>query len=181
MTEAYLVHHGIKGQKWGVRRFENEDGTLTPAGKKRYASDVDDINARTSKRYSEARDKYIDDKNSKTYGELKSAAKAKTWNTVGAALLDDKARSRHQERIERGDNKAISAIKGRIGTNMRTAGRAFGSALIGATLAGATAYISSGGDYFKTMSAVSIGAYGGAAISSGKTYVKRILATAKSV
>lgn len=34
----YLVHHGIKGQKWGVRRFQNPDGTLTDAGKKRYAT-----------------------------------------------------------------------------------------------------------------------------------------------
>ena len=31
-----LYHHGIKGQKWGVRRFQNKDGSLTPAGKKRY-------------------------------------------------------------------------------------------------------------------------------------------------
>ena len=30
-----LYHHGIKGQKWGVRRFQNPDGTLTPRGKKR--------------------------------------------------------------------------------------------------------------------------------------------------
>ena len=36
-----LYHHGIKGQKWGVRRFQNEDGSLTPAGKKRY-DDGDD-------------------------------------------------------------------------------------------------------------------------------------------
>lgn len=31
-----LRHHGIKGQKWGVRRFQKEDGSLTPAGRKRY-------------------------------------------------------------------------------------------------------------------------------------------------
>lgn len=33
-----LRHYGIKGQKWGVRRFENIDGTLTPEGKKRYSA-----------------------------------------------------------------------------------------------------------------------------------------------
>lgn len=31
-----LYHHGIKGQKWGIRRYQNEDGSLTDAGKKRY-------------------------------------------------------------------------------------------------------------------------------------------------
>lgn len=33
-----LYHHGIKGQKWGVRRYQNKDGSLTPAGNKRYNS-----------------------------------------------------------------------------------------------------------------------------------------------
>lgn len=32
----YIAHYGIKGQSWGVRRFQNEDGTLTEEGKKRY-------------------------------------------------------------------------------------------------------------------------------------------------
>lgn len=32
----YLAHHGIKGQKWGVRRYQNPDGTLTDAGRKKY-------------------------------------------------------------------------------------------------------------------------------------------------
>ena len=31
-----LAHHGIKGQRWGVRRFQNADGSLTSAGEKRY-------------------------------------------------------------------------------------------------------------------------------------------------
>lgn len=34
-----LEHHGIKGQKWGVRRFQNEDGSLTAAGKARYGTE----------------------------------------------------------------------------------------------------------------------------------------------
>ena len=36
MYEPYLMHHGVKGMKWGVRRYQNEDGTLTTAGKSRY-------------------------------------------------------------------------------------------------------------------------------------------------
>jgi len=35
----YLEHHGILGQKWGRRRFQNQDGSLTPAGKERYSRD----------------------------------------------------------------------------------------------------------------------------------------------
>ena len=33
---TYIAHHGILGQKWGIRRFQNKDGTLTAAGRRRY-------------------------------------------------------------------------------------------------------------------------------------------------
>lgn len=37
-----LAHYGVRGMRWGVRRYQNSDGSLTPAGKKRYSSDTKD-------------------------------------------------------------------------------------------------------------------------------------------
>lgn len=37
MGELVLYHHGIKGMRWGIRRYQNKDGTLTAVGKKRAA------------------------------------------------------------------------------------------------------------------------------------------------
>lgn len=39
MDQNELYHHGVKGMKWGVRRFQKKDGSLTSAGKKRYSED----------------------------------------------------------------------------------------------------------------------------------------------
>lgn len=52
--DDYLMHYGIKNQKWGVRRFQNEDGSLTPAGIKRYR--VDQVNGAIGNRKKYAKD-----------------------------------------------------------------------------------------------------------------------------
>ena len=46
----YLEHHGIRGMKWGVRRYQNEDGSLTPAGKQRYGMNEGEGQRKTSAR-----------------------------------------------------------------------------------------------------------------------------------
>lgn len=65
-----LRHHGIKGQKWGVRRFQNKDGSLTPAGAKRYSADD----------YKSALDKVNKaDKTLKDVKKMRNEAEAKTY------------------------------------------------------------------------------------------------------
>lgn len=45
MENNELRHWGVKGMRWGVRRFQNKDGTLTKAGQKRYAKEMEKLKA----------------------------------------------------------------------------------------------------------------------------------------
>ena len=50
VRETVLMHYGVKGMKWGVRRYQNKDGSLTSKGKKHYTDDVNaDVNTSKSK------------------------------------------------------------------------------------------------------------------------------------
>jgi len=79
--DNYLQHYGIEGQKWGVRRYQNPDGTYTAAGKQRY----------------------FGSKNKKTPEEKQAdAAKTIVKDTVDMAnqyvKINDKAKEKEQKR-----------------------------------------------------------------------------------
>ena len=71
MTNNELYHHGIKGMKWGIRRYQNKDGSLTPAGKKRIGREYEKtakkvtakLGAQYNRMYVESYNKAADDMN----------------------------------------------------------------------------------------------------------------------
>lgn len=78
-----LYHHGIKGQRWGIRRFQNEDGSYTAAGRKRYGI--------VGSKYIESRKEFL--KRNYKISDPKAQKEAeKNWDTakkvlVGAAII----------------------------------------------------------------------------------------------
>ena len=63
MENNYLEHYGIKGQKWGVRRFQKKDGSLTPNGKKRYSDDYEKVQTIRKKKVSQMSNQELKDAN----------------------------------------------------------------------------------------------------------------------
>lgn len=80
METNYLIHHGVKGQKWGVRRYQNPDGTLTSAGIKQQSRDRKKIEklARSTAR---SATKY------RRTGKEKYFSKAKAYQSKGEIIM----------------------------------------------------------------------------------------------
>lgn len=83
----YLAHHGIKGQRWGVRRFRNKDGSLTNAGKERYGNDSLGSNSKPTRREKKIT-KYEEKYRKKGLDEQTARAKAEAkYKRRRAALI----------------------------------------------------------------------------------------------
>ena len=126
-----LYHHGIKGQKWGVRRFQYADGTLTPAGQKRYNSGqngknigsmkikefVNSVRTQVTGIPSEAQnkaraEKYLAEKNAKKKNKLDDI---KTQTNIGKSFVDSSVmmnntiQQANQFAMEQANRAAINA------------------------------------------------------------------------
>ena len=95
MDDYELYHHGIKGMKWGVRRFQNKDGTRTALGKKRRTSWSDDaketseIKKKNVKQMSNAELRRLNERTrlEQEYSRLNPSTVQKGWKYVAGAAL----------------------------------------------------------------------------------------------
>lgn len=69
LREDELTHHGVKGQRWGVRRYQNPDGSLTDAGKKKLKDFKEKEIGKLNKRYEKTLEKYKKAPKEVTLGE----------------------------------------------------------------------------------------------------------------
>lgn len=112
-SDGELYHWGIKGQKWGVRRYQNKDGSLTPAGKKRYY-DTPELNSLKAEmktaqdRRAESLDRYQKASDRKSY--MPTAKNRAAYNEAKARYLEDDL-SYRKTRLNYKTNKEVARIK----------------------------------------------------------------------
>ena len=173
MSDAYIIrngelyHWGIKGQKWGRRRYQNKDGSLTPAGRKRYAPErleypdkvtnttkrvIDDYNSMSDRdfrwKYAVSKKTYTKrvakrgDPLMKKNGKSKLYYDAKEWDSTDEEnkyVFGEKGAQRIRKRME---EKGMSRKK----AELREFGRQLTDSLIASTAASATIFVAMNAD-----------------------------------
>lgn len=104
MQEDYISHHGVLGQKWGVRNFQNPDGSLTDKGKAHYNKQLQKMAKYTSARQSAKVKATTADEKAKRYSYKATKANARPRLTE---FHDDRVRKLNRK----ADKYAVKAAK----------------------------------------------------------------------
>lgn len=142
-TELY--HFGIKGMRWGVRRYQNKDGSLTKAGEKRYSDkspyevrtvdgDVFRVSRGSNRNYNSKKSKVV-----KTWGEhLREVDNEKLSKQSSQSMKKSKHRLNLEEKYRKG---GLSKEDAEIAADKRIKKERIIAAAAGLTIAAATAYV----------------------------------------
>ena len=116
--DDFLSHHGIKGQKWGVRRFQNPDGTWTNEGKIRYNDSVAGNAHRIMAKVYDLNARAYNKLGNKTLASMNEAAKDAQLKKANNADLKKKKRI---DAKREADKKAVDVSLAKNSATKRTA------------------------------------------------------------
>ena len=118
----YLAHYGILGMKWGVRRYQNADGSLTAEGKERYGSGGN-VGETISKKAKTARNILRSDSGSRSSKALKEARRKDMDELSTQELRDINNRLNEEQRylnLTRGMTSSGKKFVSQVGTQIAT-------------------------------------------------------------
>lgn len=162
MQNDRLVHYGIKGMKWGIRRYQNEDGTLTEAGKRRQEKQEENKQRKQERYAAQVAKRRSDTSGSRVYQKNMTISERNRYAKGRVKITGSKAKAGVTETAGLISTTAGRTLKAIMGTAISSVGT---GALAATTASGMSAY---------TMGTLGLAAGGvaGAAIMGSALVVK---------
>ena len=124
-----LYHHGVKGQKWGLRRFQNADGSLTADGRKRYK--VDSLASKTGRMlFNTELGQRLAVRRNKGFRQDKKVIK-KEFKEAKQKILDKNSKKEQTKELKKETKAAIKDLKQQKKANLNEAKIATADAIYG--------------------------------------------------